>query len=59
MHYLTKYLLPQNICGIQGSVFVAVKTLTSRDPKDIERFSEEMSLMKKFIHPNIVSMLGM
>ena len=39
-------------------MFVAVKTLTSRDPKDIERFSEEMSLMKRFIHPNIVSMLG-
>ena len=49
----------QNICGIQGSAYVAVKTLTSRDPKDIERFTEETRLMKKFIHPNIVSMLGM
>ena len=49
----------QDICGVQGSVLVAVKTLTSRDPKDIERFSEEMDLMKKFIHPNIVSFLGM
>ena len=43
---------------MQGSVFVAVKTLTSRDPKDIQKFSEEMDLMKKFIHPNIVSLLG-
>ena len=49
----------QDICGVQGSVLVAVKTLTSRDPKDIQRFSEEMGLMKKFIHPNIVSLLGM
>ena len=48
----------QDICGVQGSVLVAVKTLTSRDPKDIQRFSEEMGLMKKFIHPNIVSLLG-
>ena len=49
----------QDICGVQGSVLVAVKTLTSRDPKDMQRFSEEMDLMKKFIHPNIVSLLGM
>ena len=44
---------------MQGSVLVAVKTLTSRDPKDIQRFSDEMGLMMKFIHPNIVSLLGM
>jgi len=31
----------------------------SKGQKDIQRFSEEMDLMKKFIHPNIVSMLGM
>ena len=44
---------------MKGSVYVAVKTLTSTDAKDIQRFSEEMDLMKKFIHPNIVSLLGM
>ena len=49
----------QDICNVQGSVLVAVKTLTSRDPKDIQRFSDEMGLMMKFIHPNIVSLLGM
>ena len=63
LHIFNKYFLLflslQDICGVQGSVLVAVKTLTSRDPKDIQRFSEEMGLMKKFIHPNIVSLLGM
>ena len=49
----------KDICGVQGSVLVAVKTLTSRDPKDVQKFSEEMDLMKKFIHPKIVSLLGM
>ena len=53
------FVYHKDICGVQGSVLVAVKTLTSRDPKDIQRFSEEMGLMKKFIHPNIVSLLGM
>ena len=60
--YVTNCILlvySQDICGIQGSVLVAVKTLTSRDPKDIQRFSEEINLLKKFIHPNIVSLLGM
>ena len=52
-------LMMQDICGVQGPVLVAVKTLTSRNPKDISRFSEEVQLMKRFIHPNIVSLLGM
>ena len=56
---ISTVLFLQDICGIQGPVLVAVKTLTSRDPKDIQRFSEEIDLMKKFIHPNIVSLLGM
>ena len=38
---------------------MAVKTLTSRNPKDISRFLEEVNLMKRFVHPNIVSLLGM
>ncbi|XP_065897243.1 tyrosine-protein kinase receptor-like isoform X2 [Dysidea avara] len=48
----------KDICDIQGSVLVAVKTLTSRNPKDISRFLEEVNLMKRFVHPNIVSLLG-
>ena len=37
---------------------VAVKTLSSRDPNVIQRFIDEAELMKKFIHPNIVGLLG-
>ena len=37
---------------------MAVKTLTSRDPEVIKKFMEEADLMKKFSHPNIVSLLG-
>jgi serine/threonine protein kinase len=36
-----------------------VKTLTSRDPSVITKFKEEADLMRKFVHPNIVSLLGM
>ena len=35
-----------------------MKTLTSRDPDVIKKFHEEAELMKKFSHPNIVSLLG-
>ena len=37
---------------------MAVKTLNSKDPDVIQRFKEEAKLMKKFSHPNIVSLLG-
>ena len=37
---------------------VAVKTLNSRMQEDIQKFLEEAELMKKFSHPNIVSILG-
>ena len=37
---------------------VAVKTLSSTDEHDIEKFLDEVELMKKFCHPNIISLLG-
>ena len=37
---------------------MAVKTLSSTDERDIKKFVEEIDLMKKFCHPNIVSLLG-
>ena len=48
----------QDIAGYSGKIPVAVKTLTSRDPEVIRKFMEEAELMKKFSHPNIVSLLG-
>ena len=51
-------LLVQDIAGFEGNIPVAVKTLTSRDPEIINKFREEAELMKKFSHPNIVSLLG-
>ena len=37
---------------------MAVKTLSSTDERDVEKFLEEVELMKRFCHPNIVSLLG-
>ena len=37
---------------------VAVKTLSSTDPVIVQKFGEEANLMKKFVHPNVVSLLG-
>ena len=48
----------QNIAGHSGEIPVAVKTLTSRLNEVIQKFMEEIELMKKFAHPNIVSLLG-
>lgn len=48
----------QGIAGYRGSIPVAVKTLTSQDTTIIQKFLEEAELMKKFSHPNIVSILG-
>ena len=48
----------QGIAGYDGRIPVAVKTLTSRDPSVIAKFMEEADLMRKFSHPNIVSLLG-
>jgi hypothetical protein len=47
-----------NIAGYSGDLPVAVKTLSSRDPSVIQKFMDETDLMKKFTHPNIVSLLG-
>ena len=51
--------ITQGIAGYAGRIPVAVKTLTSQDPKVIESFMKEAELMKKFSHPNIVGLLGM
>ena len=48
----------KDIAGYSGQIPVAVKTLTSRDQDVIRKFHEEAELMKKFSHPNIVSLLG-
>ena len=56
-HSTILYIL-QNIAGFKGKIPVAVKTLTSRDPVIINNFRAETELMKKFTHPNIVSLLG-
>ena len=37
---------------------MAVKTLSHEKMKDIGKFMQEVDLMKKFSHPNIVSLLG-
>ncbi len=52
------FLSPKAIAGYEGKIPVAVKTLTSRDPEVLAKFMEEANLMKKFSHPNIVSLLG-
>ena len=48
----------QNIAGYEGTLPVAVKTLSSTDEREVEKFMEEVELMKRFCHPNIVSLLG-
>jgi len=48
----------QDIAGYKGKIPVAVKTLSSQDPAVVEKFMEEAELMKRFTHPNIVSLLG-
>ena len=37
---------------------MAVKTLSHEKMKEIDKFMQEVDLMKKFSHPNIVSLLG-
>ena len=37
---------------------MAVKTLSREKIKDTDKFMQEVDLMKKFSHPNIVSLLG-
>lgn len=37
---------------------MAVKTLTAQEPEVVRKFLEEAELMKKFSHPNILSILG-
>ena len=50
--------LGKDIAGYSGQIPVAVKTLISRNPDVIKKFYEEAELMKKFSHPNVVSLLG-
>lgn len=52
------FITQQGIAGYKGELPVAVKTLSSREPEMVARFMEEAELMKKFSHPNIVSLLG-
>ena len=37
---------------------MAVKTLSHEKMKEIDKFMQEVNLMKKFSHPNIVSLIG-
>ena len=37
---------------------MAVKTLSHEKMKEIDKFMQETNLMKKFSHPNIVSLIG-
>ena len=54
----SKLACTQGIAGYQGYIPVAVKTLSTSDPEVVRKFMEEAELMKKFSHPNIVSLLG-
>lgn len=57
-HSNVLFITQQGIAGYKGELPVAVKTLSSREPEMVARFMEEAELMKKFSHPNIVSLLG-
>ena len=48
----------QGIAGYKGEIPVAVKTLSTTSSEVVGKFMEEAELMKKFTHPNIVSLLG-
>ena len=48
----------QDICGFKGTLPVAVKVLNSREEAEVRVFTEEAELLKRFSHPNIVSLLG-
>ena len=48
----------QGIAGCRDSIPVAVKTLSSQQTTIVQKFLEEAELMKRFSHPNIVSILG-
>ena len=48
----------QGIAGYKGKIPVAVKTLSTTSSEVVGKFMEEAELMKKFTHPNIVSLLG-
>ena len=37
---------------------MAVKALSHEKMKEIDKFMQEVNLMKKFSHPNIVSLIG-
>ncbi len=48
----------QSIAGYTGEIPVAVKTLSGNNPELVKKFMEEADLMRRFSHPNIVSLLG-
>lgn len=48
----------KNIAGYQGNLPVAVKTLSKSRMKDIDKFMQEVNIMKKFTNPNIICLLG-
>ncbi len=50
--------IPQSIAGYNGEIPVAVKTLSGNHPQLVRKFMEEADLMRRFSHPNIVSLLG-
>ncbi len=55
---LVYYNFTQGIANFKGEIPVAVKTLSCRAPNMLQKFIEEIDLMKAFCHPNIVSLLG-
>lgn len=48
----------QGIADYKGEIPVAVKTLSFKNQHLLDKFMEEINLMKKFAHPNIVGLLG-
>lgn len=49
----------QGIADYKKEIPVAVKTLSFKNQHLLDKFMEEINLMKKFAHPNIVGLLGM
>ena len=49
----------QGIADYKREIPVAVKTLSFKNQHLLDKFMEEINLMKKFAHPNIVGLLGM
>ena len=52
-------IILQGIADYKREIPVAVKTLSFKNQHLLDKFMEEINLMKKFAHPNIVGLLGM